>query len=266
MIKKLILGFVVLGVVLFVFKNTLLSSALSFGATKALGTKVTVGTLDFSPFKGTVLLQDLKVMQPEGFEPGAMIDLKEARVELRVADLLKKSIYLNAIAIDLNQIVLIRNEQGVLNLDQLKVSQKKKDDSDKTESKETQSSPKSPSWPLYITELKVRFGSATHKDLSKGTNKVYELNIEKTFKNIKGVEGLVAAITIEVLKTAAIKGAGIYGSAALLGPVAIPVALLGEERIKQVGQTVQGGVKNLLSMGKNLIGGSDPKSSEEQAA
>jgi len=114
---------------------------------------------------------------------------------------------------------LVKNKEGKLNVDSLKFVQQPKG------SKETQQSPQ---MPLAIDTLKLGIGKLIVKDYTAGSEpsvQVYNINIHKSYKNIKSAQALAALIISEPMKSAGIKGAAVYGVSMLAGVAILPVAV-----------------------------------------
>jgi hypothetical protein len=81
---------------------------------------------------------------------------------------------------------------------------------------------------MQIDSLKLKMGRIVSKDFSSGeqpTVKVYDVNIEKSYKNITSGQQLAVLILAESMKSAGIQGAKIYGVAMLAGAAVLPVGI-----------------------------------------
>jgi len=198
------------------------------------GTTVTLDAFSLSLVRQSVAITGFTMHHPPGFEKGMMIDLPRMSLDVDALGLLKGKLHVQSAALSLKEMVLIRNREGKLNVDSLKIAQKKPDQQ-KQEPKKPQKK-----MPMQIDLLTLELGKVVMKDYTRGTEPkvtVYDLNIKKTYKNITSAEQLAALIMIEPMKSAGITGAAIYGAAAVAGvgllPAVAVVTLAGKDSSQQ---------------------------------
>jgi len=114
-----------------------------------------------------------------------------------------------------------KNAEGKLNVDSLTAAQQPK------EAKKEKAPQKQMAF--QIDTLTLNIGRVISKDYSSGPEpgvRAFEVNIHKSYKNITSVQQLILLVLSESLKSAGIRGAAIYGAAALTGVGIVPVALV----------------------------------------
>jgi len=239
-ILKLIVIVVVGLLVLALAKDQILRTVISGTATAVTGAPVKIKVFSLSLLKQSVLIKDFKMYNPAGFPKEVFVDIPQIEVGLDVGALLTKKIHLKKVTLDLNELVVIKNKEGKLNVDALKVSEMPEKPAKEAPQKET---PKKPAaqMPLQIDELNLNLGRVIYKDYTAGDPPkvdAYEINIKnKQYKNLTSVDQLVLVILSEPLKHTAIQGAKIFAAQAILGvgflPAGVAMTLIGKDSSRQ---------------------------------
>ena len=233
--KKLITIIIILVVMLFILavaKDQIVKTIVATAIEKTVGAKISIGSFSLSLLTHTLEMKDFKMYNPSGFPKGLLIDLAYIRVDLDVPALLKKELHLRELTVELQELDLVKNKEGQLNVDSLKVSE--------DEEPEKTAIPAKEEMPLRIDILNLNIGKIVSKDYTASGEplvKVYDININKTYKNITSLRQLVMLILTEPMKSAGIKGAKIYGLAALTGvgfvPIAVGTTIMGKDNAQE---------------------------------
>lgn len=210
---KILIGLAVVVIGLILAKDFFIKMGVEMGATKVLGTPVHIGSMTLSVTKQNIHIKNLIVENPPGFDRGQMINVPEIEVTCDVAKAMKGDLHLSLLTLNLQELNVIRNKEGKLNVDALKVAQKPE--------KEGESKPKTSdkNVAMQIDTLNLNLGKVTTKDYTQTPTleKTLDLNIKnKTYHNITSGQQLAALVLVETLKPTAIKDAAIYGAASLL--------------------------------------------------
>ena len=232
--NKFIKIFVIILVILIglgIVKDQIIKVAVQAGASRVLGTNVSVGGLSSGILRQSMRVRAFKIGNPPGFPQGTMLDVTEAGVDYDLSALLSGKLHFPLVILNLNEMVVVKNPAGVLNVDALKVAEKKE--------AAPAGKPEKPSKPLSlkIDVLRLNVNRVVFKDYTQGEEplvQVFDVNLkDKTYKDIQSAQQLAALIMVEAMKPTAIKGAKIYGVATVLGagflPVGIAGALLGKD-------------------------------------
>jgi hypothetical protein len=168
----------------------------------------------------SVRINGFRMYNPKGFSPDLLVDLPKVSVDYDIPALLTGKFHFRLVDIELKEIGLEKNKEGKLNVDALKVA--------KTETKGAQA--KKPAKPLAIQVdvLNLNIGRIVSRDYSAGKEpvvQVYDINLKKSYKNITSAQQMAALILSEPMKQAGLKGAAIFGVAALTGVGFIPVVV-----------------------------------------
>ncbi|MFH1441390.1 MAG: hypothetical protein ABIH18_05065 [Candidatus Omnitrophota bacterium] len=223
--KKIVIISISVVIILFFViaaKNQIINTIVSIAAKKVIGADVRIGSLSFGIFKHRVVINNLKVYNPTGFPKEILLDLPKIRVDYDLPSLLKKQVYLKHVEVNLRELVVIKNKEGQLNVNSLKVSQKQE-----AKAKEKPAE----AMPFKIDYLVLTINKVIYKDYSKGEKpdvRFFDINIKnKAYKNITSVNQLVSLLLIESMRSTTIRGASIYGAASLAGAVFLPAAAVG---------------------------------------
>lgn len=232
---------IVLGIIIFIFiglaavKNQIIKSVISVGATTVTGVPVHINNLSFSLLGQSISIKGFKMYNPKEFPKEILIDITTLNVDYDLGALLRKKLHLRSVEIDLEQLNIVRNKEGKLNVDSLKVAEKQEKAAGPKEKKPSQH------LPMQIDELILSVGRVVYKDFTKGEQpsvEIFDVGIKrKIYKNITSAQQLTALILTEPLKQTAIQGAKIYAASAILGvgflPAGVAVTLLGKDSTQQ---------------------------------
>jgi len=218
--------------VIAVLKAQFIKNTITIATSQVTGAPATINNFSMSIIKQTVAIKDFKLYNPPGFPREVLVDIPTIRVALVLGDILKKKIHFKKIEIALKELVIIKDEDGKLNVDALKVAEEPQKPKEETAQKQA-----AEQMPIQIDVLKLTIGKIIYKDYSKGKTpkvEVYDLGgKEKTYQNITSAQQLVALILSEAMKGTAIKGAKIYAASAILGvgflPAGVAVTLMGKD-------------------------------------
>lgn len=227
--KKIGIILIVVILSLVVFKDFFIQCAISQVGASVLGAPVKVGSFAWDLINQKIQIRDLRVFNPPGFPSQPLIDIPAVDVNYDLPSLMKGNLHFPYINVDLKEMVLVKNAQGQLNVDALKVSQKS------TGQSSAQSS--QPMRPLSIDVMKLSLERTVYIDYTHADQpivKVFDVGFkDKTFKNIKSVQQLSIVILTQGMGPTAIKSAAIYGVATILGasffPVGIVAVLIGKD-------------------------------------
>lgn len=218
-IIKITLIVIVCVFVLALVKDFAVRSVVTLAASQITGAKVDIKWMTVGIFRHSVHIYGFKMHNPKGFPEGTLVDLPKLIVDYSLVDLFKGKLHLSRLDIELKEIGLIKNKEGKLNVDSLKIAQKDSDAADKGPAKQM---------PMQIDLMNLQMGRIVSKDYSvpnPPSIAVYDINLKKTYKNITSAQQLAALILTEPMKQAGIKGAGIYGVAMLTGIGFVPIAI-----------------------------------------
>ncbi|TAN60769.1 hypothetical protein EPN16_04565 [bacterium] len=235
--------------ILGISKDYLIKSSLALAASKIMGVRVGIDAFSFGIARPVIRVKGFRLYNPKGFPEEPMVDIPKVSVEYDFGALLKKQLYFNRVEFDLSEMTVVKNKDGKLNVDELKVAKKEEKPAEQMA--------------LRIDYLSLSIGRVVYKDFTKGEKpsiEIFEANIKnKAFKNISSAEQLASLVLLEALKPTAIKGAKIYALSGLAGvsvfsPVGAALVLAGKDSAeasfgKSYGQVYE---SSLEIMNKNV--------------
>jgi hypothetical protein len=235
--KKIFIILVLVLVIVFtvgILKDQIIKSTITVVASQVIGAPVHIDGFQLGILKQSVQISGFRIYNPEGFSKAALVDIDKISVTLDAKALLKGKLHLTNAEFALKEMTLETNKERKLNVDSLKVAKQKPSAKEKEKAKPAKL------MPLEIDLLKLKIGKLVMKDYSvpgvPAVN-VTDINIDKTYKDITSIQQLVVLILSEPMKSAGIKGAGIYGVAMFTGvgivPVAIASAFVGKDSVQQ---------------------------------
>jgi len=215
--KYLFIGIAVFFFLIIIAKDQIIKMLVVSEAKKVLGVDTAVRGLSLSVFRQRLIIKDLKVYNPPGFPKEALLNIPRISVSYDLPALIKKKIHLIRLELDLKELVLIKDKEGKLNVDSLKVAKK--------EEKPAQSQQ---AMPFNIDYLVLSIGQVVYKDFStqdKPVVEAFDVNIKgKVYKNITDARQLAALVITEAMRQTTIKSAGIYSASSLAGVAILPLA------------------------------------------
>ncbi|MFA4990259.1 MAG: DUF3568 family protein [Candidatus Omnitrophota bacterium] len=215
--RVIILAFVFL----FVFclaRDFLIKSLIGSLATRITGTPVSVGGLSLSVIRQSIKISNFKMYNPKGFPKDILADIPRMSVSWDLAALIKGRLHLRQLELEIKEIGMVKNKEGKLNVDSLKISAEKPDEKKKKKPAKQ--------LPIQIDIVELGMGRVISRDYSvegQPVIKVYDINLKKSYKNIASAQQLAVLIITEPLKTAGIEGLKVYGVSMLAGVAALPV-------------------------------------------
>lgn len=223
--KKLFIILAALVLLVTLVKDQIIKAVVISQARKIMGVKVEIGSLGVSLIHQGIRIKELKVHNPAGFPDDLMVDIPEISIDYDLPAFLKGKLHLPLVVVHLKEMIVVRNKEGKLNVDSLKVAQEGKDAKGKSkEEKEAMQ------FKLQMDVVTLNLGKVVVKDYSKGEPPAiqgYDLGVNKTFKNVKSAEQFATLILVEAMGPTALKNAAIYTAASALGVAFLPVGIAG---------------------------------------
>jgi len=194
----LLLVIVILITILVLGKNFIAKTAVTAGVRAMTGLTVTMDKMDVGVFNSALGITELKIYNPAGYADRLMLDMPEIFVDYDLPAIISKNIHLEEVRINLKEFVVVKDKEGKLNLDALKVvreSKEKPADREKAEGK-------APAPEFQIDLLKLKIGKVIYKDYSKGKEpavREFNISIDKEYKDITNPTQLAGSIVMTAL-------------------------------------------------------------------
>jgi len=236
---KLLIGTLIIITVLLFFKDMLIKSGVESGVSFLTGLKLDIKSLKVGIIKTFVNVEQMKLFNPAGFKDKVMLDVPQVLVDYDLGAIIKGTVHLENIVLDLNEFVIEKNEKGILNLDSLtavKNSKKGQEQSQKPSAEQG----KLP--PIKIDHLTLRIGKVVYKDYSAGGSpKITEfnININEKFDNITEPYSIINIIICKVFMNTSLGSLTNFDISGLQGSIGETLAgaqKLADQTLAQVGQ------------------------------
>jgi hypothetical protein len=235
-IKRVFTGvvifFVFFIVLLVVARNQIIKAGASATIKAISGLDLHIGKLDVGIFRPAIEIKDLQMLNPSSYPEKMMMDLPGLYVKYDLPSIMKGTIHLPELKIDLREFVVVRVPGGQMNVNTLQALQPK-------------GGGKPPQIAIDIMELNI--GKVIYKDYSgKGSPKTseFDINLHERYENITDANKLVALIVSKALANTTIAGVSSIVKSAdkLIGSTASTLINttqdVGSKATKAVGQTV----------------------------
>jgi len=217
-IRWLWAGFITIVVIWFA-QQIILKPIIEAVSTRMIGASVSIGSFSLNILTHKIRITSLRIYNEEGFPPEVFFDASEILVDADIPAAMHGVLHFPLIVFRLDKMIIFKNSQGKLNVNELKIVQEKLHD--KT---------KGPAPNFKIDELRLNIEQVVVEDDSKTPPLVeaYDLNLkDKSFRNINGVPKLVGLLMFETLKPTAMQSAGLYAATTLLGIGFLPGLAIG---------------------------------------
>ncbi len=149
-------------------KISSLKTAVRAAGVQGTGLTLKIDGVNIGIVKSLVGINGLTLYNPPAFFDKVMLDIPEIYVDYDAAALLKKKIHLKEVRLNVKELAVVRNAEGVLNLDSLKPVQtaQSKPAAGKTEPGKTEPAPE-----LTSDILVEEVGTVLYQDYSSGAVK-----------------------------------------------------------------------------------------------
>jgi len=171
--------------------------AVSVGVKTITGLGLNINTINVGIPNTVIDIEGMKLLNPPGFKDTIMMDMPEIYVNYNLRAFLKKNVHLKELKINLKEFIVVKNEQGKLNLDSLKALQTKMEEKRPQEKGE-----KIQKSDFKIDVLELKIGKVIYKDYSQGVvPKVtrFDVNIDEQYENITNPEALAKLIVVKAI-------------------------------------------------------------------
>lgn len=265
--KKLmiVIGAIVAIIVFGFIKDAIVKISVEKGVEIVTGLKMGIRSFNVGIFRTAVNIRGLKLYNPAGFKDRVMLDMTQIYVRYDLPAIFGGTIHLPDARIDMKELIVVKNENGELNLNSLKVvSAGKKRQAQK--SQERGPAGKAPN--IKIDSLRLKIGNAIYKDYSKGGEpnvKKFNVNTDETYTNIDDLNALVGLIVVKALTNTSIAGlanfdvgslkSSVSSTLAGAGQATAQVSAAAQESVAKTRETVKEATDALKNVFNNPFGG-----------
>lgn len=237
-LRNILLTLLLIVVVLAVTKNWLIEWAIE-GSSRMAGFPTHVGSFRLSLLKSYIGLRNIEVISPKGFHDEPMLQVPDIFVGLNTPDLFKGKVRFSDLRFEMDQMVVVKNEQGVINFRALEGQRVPKKGEEKKPEAKPQEKPKGKAPEISIDHLRLRIGKVVFKNYTAGSNvptvKEFNLKIDEEYYNIKNIQAFVSLVMFKALKDTTIAQLAGVDMKAISGLAGDTIAASQEAAAKAVG-------------------------------
>jgi uncharacterized protein involved in outer membrane biogenesis len=187
-------------VVLILGKNFFIKVAVETGTRAVTGLKLDIGSLKVGMFDTKIDIKDIKLYNPKGFKDPVMVHFPEIYVDYSVLPLLKGKVHVSEIRFHMKEFLVVKNENGEVNLDTLKAIAENKSSS---EEKPKESKKKSKQPDIQIDKMNLKVEKVVLKDYtgkkSEPDIKDFNINLDEEYLDIDNPNKLISIIVVKTL-------------------------------------------------------------------
>ena len=208
MIIRVFVGFLVLFLIGVFLREPIAKFILVSAVQKTTGVSIEIQELHLALLKGIVKIKGLKLMNPKEFPEKYLAEIPELYFDVDPGSLLQGKIHLEKMILNLDQLTLLRNQQGELNLSSLKPVSG--DSKGKQEKPPSEKSPKERAFQLDYLRLSI--GKVYYRDYRVGNpppSREYSIEIKGAeYRDIQDPGDLVRHIVSQALAKTALNELG----------------------------------------------------------
>ncbi len=197
--KKIFIGLITILIVLSVFyftRNIIVKAALPATVKAITGLGLSVESIDIGVFNTSIEIKGIKLLNPQGFEDRAMLNMPVVYVDYDLDSFFKGKIHLKSLKLNLKEFLVVKNQRGELNLYALRALPLKKGE------KKLEKMPE-----IKIDDLELKIEKVIYKDYLRGMPpeiREFKVNINERYKNVTSPGALISLIVAKALKNTTI--------------------------------------------------------------
>lgn len=245
--SKILLALAIVVAALLLGRNLILKAGIPAALKSALGLELSIGRMHVGLFESRIRIEDLRVQNPPGFgtEPLAVVPLIDVDYEL--GSLLSNRIHCTAIQVEVQEVRVVKDAQGEVNLNHLTaVGGEKPAEGEKAPSEPVQ---------MQIDRLTLTVGRVSYTTLKRdGTEstKTMEIGLDhEVFENLRSPKEVVRVVILRVLRLSGLEHIGVAVDALKSGLSHIGGA--GKDLLEDVGKGLKEGAGKLKEGAGGLL-------------
>ena len=196
----------IFGVLLLTARNILIKSTVKQGVKRAFGVELKTESMSAGFIRSDLKIDNLMVKSPEGFHEERMVTARRIYLDYNLWPLLKGRIHATNLEITVEEVIVVRNRQGRLNLDEFR-QRLKHTGPQAARSKDEPKEKRSPDR-VMIDLLSISLERIVYKDYSRSPEaKVMTIPVgiqELRFENVRSSEDLIEKVISMALQKVAL--------------------------------------------------------------
>ena len=246
-VRYLIIMLVAVVLVFALAKDAIVKMGMEKGTKIVTGLDLAVEEVNVGLLTTLIDIKGLKLYNPPDYKDRVMVDMPEIYVDYDLPAMIVGDVHLKEVRIVLDNFTVVKNADGELNLNSLKVVQAE------TKAEKEPPAKKAPAPEFSIDKLYLKIDTVVYKDYSGGGSpsvKTYSVGIDREFSDIDDVNKLASLIIVQALTKTAISNLTDFDVKALegtLGKTLQTAQQVAGKAVQQAGDT--------LSRTEDLTGG-----------
>jgi len=234
--KRIVIIIIIILVSVVLARNAITKTIISSGIKAITGLKLSIRGVKVGIIKTSIDIKELKLYNPVGFADKLMIDIPQIYVDYDLGAFFKRRVHLEELKLNLKELVVVKNEEGQINLHSLKVV--------KTKEKEPQKKKKTKASKFQIDVLELKVDKVIYKDYSKGSQpsiREFQVNIDERYENITNPKAFVRLIVVKALMKTTLASLANFNLTPLKDAAAITLKKSGRLAVDTAGKAVEVG-------------------------
>ncbi len=171
----------VLAALLVVGRNSIVRAAMVRAVRSALGAELTVEEVRIGIRRSRVEMSGLRLKNPDGFGGGDALVIPAIGIDYVPAALLRGKAHFREVAIWIDELNVVRGEDGRVNLDVLLPEPPPEREVPVAEEPDPDDEPPTE---FLVEKLALKIGRANFRDLGSGRSETIDLDLEEEFRNV----------------------------------------------------------------------------------
>lgn len=198
LIAYLVIILAIMMVLVALAKNVIAKAAVMGGVKALTGLDLHIEQINVGLLENTVGIRGLTLQNPPGFSDNTMIDVPEVFVAYDLGAFLQHRVHLKEVRLELKEFTVVKNPQGQLNLNALKVVRESK-------AKSTQPKPSAPPGTapnIQLDLLALKIGKVIYKDYTGGGSpniQEFPVNLHERYEHLTNPQAFVALVVSRAL-------------------------------------------------------------------
>jgi len=203
----LLLVIVLIAVAVFIgARNIIAKNMIEKGVRDSVGQELSIGRINIGVVTPDLRIKDLQVHNPSGYTEKLLAEVPDLFVNYALIDIIKGFIHFPELRINIKQINVEKDKNGVMNIDRFKPETKEGDKNEESSAKVDKSDKKQ----FLVNKFVLEIGTVRYRDASKtpSTEKEYQINFSKEFSNVSDERVIIDAIFSAVASKLIAEGIG----------------------------------------------------------
>ena len=184
-----------------IMRNALIKFVIERGVKATTGVRLSMKKMNIGLTNAAVDIRGLTLHNPWGFHEDVMVDIPQVAIDVKARDFLKNRVHIESLRLHLNELIVIKNEKGEVNVNALKPVKEGKQSAAKSSGQPAGKAPR-----VQIDYLEYSIGRVVYKDFTKTPPKIQEfpINVTRKYTNITNPQFIASVIIADTIARTAV--------------------------------------------------------------